>query len=70
MTVGALFYTFSTQMCGKRTFTRATGESEYPQQYSKLNSFRNFSLLQVVEEVFRLWVLVQVMKYLPIQIPV
>ena len=23
-------------MCGKRGFTRATGESEYPRQYSKL----------------------------------
>ena len=36
VTVEAFFHTFSTQMCGKRTFTRATGESEYPRQDSHL----------------------------------
>ena len=34
VTVEAFFHTFSTQMCGKRGFTRATGESEYPRQES------------------------------------
>ena len=36
VTVEAFFRTCSAQMCGKRTFTRATGESEYPRQDSNL----------------------------------
>ena len=35
--VEAFFHTFSTQMCGERGFTRATGESEYPRQESHLS---------------------------------
>ncbi len=36
VTVEAFFHTCSTQMCGERGFTRATGKSEYPRQDSNL----------------------------------
>ena len=32
VTVEVFFRICSAQMCGERTFTRATGESEYPRQ--------------------------------------
>ena len=46
MKPATFFHTFSTQMSGKRGFTRNTGESEYPRQYSKLNFFDVFTLVK------------------------
>ena len=39
-------HTYATQTCGKVRFTRATGESEYPRQYSTFNIFDVFTVVK------------------------
>ena len=38
VTIEEFFHTSSTQMCGKPSFTRASGESEYPRQESQVKN--------------------------------